>query len=179
MKELSDPHDACRNRQCGTFKDSAETQEMRLGKRRFTRKKGKNFFSASVSFTLKEKTFLDALPDYSKWIRGVIDPVIEALESGEAEVNAITLRTQIEIFKKKEEELGLQRRNFIYENQRHWVKECGRYLEPQIVYDDDGTPKALEDEDAQMALKVVKAYDKKIREIGEKIEETKKKIFAT
>lgn len=147
------------------------------------RPKGKKVFPVTITLTPAQIDYLQKQPNASALIRRVLDDLIASEELNEDKFTAITLNMQL---KNLEEKLGAlinERLTFYGKNDRHWKQHKGEDgLDYADVVNPQDTsyswiPKPLDNEDAQIAFRVLMDYDRAINSLEERVAEVKRKIL--
>lgn len=166
--------------------------------RRMARPKGKKFFPVSITLTQEQIDYLNAQPNASEVIRKILDDLIQVGKDIEANLGAVLLKKELETVEAEKVKLQLERDNaFNYANedlfnliQPVYDDKTGR-IQREGSYDEHGEikwdelqkkiPTFITDErkrqDAQVAFKVLKDYDKALASIRQKIQDIKKQII--
>lgn len=150
--------------------------------RRTSRPKGKKYFPVSITLTQEQIDWLQRQPNASELVRRILDDLITSEKAIEENLGAITLNLQLEQLKEKQVKLRQERGFYLAKEDNHWEKRVDGIYE-QIVWEDSEAmiPKIREDkknnEDAKIALRVLRDYDKAIKSLEDKISEVKKRIL--
>jgi hypothetical protein len=138
--------------------------------KRYARPKGKKFFPISITLTQEQIAYLNAQPNASEVIRKILDDLIQVRKDVEANLGAVVLKNQLEVLDEEERRLVNARRESARNNEYLW-KTCESW--------ESGIPEPKDSSslDAQVALKVLKEYDKALASIRQRIQEIKKRII--
>ena len=143
---------------------------MRMGKRMMARPKGKKFFPVSITLTQEQIAYLNAQPNASEVIRKILDDLIQVRKDVEANLGVVILEKQLKSFQEEERHLANARWETAHNNNHLW-KNCESW--------ETGIPEPMDNSslDAQIALKVLKDYDKALASIRQRIQDIKKRII--
>jgi len=154
--------------------------------KRMARPKGKKFFPVTFTLTQEQIEYLNKQPNASEIIRKILDDLIQLKEGIEVNMPLIILKSQLEALKSERDKLREERRNQFFEGERKSLWKMIKRSDGGTYYDwedqENMVPKPDDDshcaEDAQVAIKFLKDYDKAITVIEQKINEIKQKILS-
>jgi len=141
------------------------------------RPKGKKFFPVSITFTQAQIDYLAKQPNASELIRKILDDLISAGIG--VNVGVISLKIQLEKLEEESVTVHQERSKFLWEKEACWKQHLGDDGNKYLDWEDSGRsiPKPLENEDAQVAFRILRGYDSQIKSLEDQINEIKKKIL--
>jgi hypothetical protein len=147
---------------------------------RRARPKGRKFSNVSISLTQEQIDWLQKQPNASEIIRKLLDDLIAAGKDVEAKLEVVSLNSQLKELEKQKQQLLGDRFNYIYREKAHCWKRYINETQAEVVDwldQEHEIPKPKDDEESQIAFRVVKSYDDAIKVIELKIADVKAKIL--
>jgi len=147
---------------------------------RHARAKGKKFFPVSITLTQEQINWLQKQPNASEIIRRLLDDLIAAGKDVEPKLEAVSLYNQLKELEKQKEKLRGERYNYVFAEKGHCWKRYISESQAKVLdwFDEEHEiPKPKDDEESQIAFRVVKSYSEAIKSIELKIADVKAKIL--
>ena len=146
------------------------------------RPKGRNYVPVSLSVTPEHRDFLNNQPNASELIRKLLDDLVASRENIEEKFNVISLNNQLEMLEEEKQKLTSEKHQHLWltDWKNVWKTKVGSDGNTYVDWKDTvrWIPKPLDDnEDSQVAFRVLMEYDRAIEDLEQKIAEIKRQIL--